>query len=239
MKRGDDSAAATTLERRKDPRGCFMKFSVQERVLSRTCDTTLKKLEERVRQYCDEALLPEDRERHIQINRCRIVDNVTLWADIVLRAEARVTSVNPPLSMKKRPHRKATAAHVSNGGKSDTEPETVEEFRSHRTSDSNSNSKTTINSRGMVQMRKERTRSREIVGDRIQTKAISKERAEARTRMASMRTSWDESWVEQEQTEPEQERSGLAFCSSSTTRGSGDRAVDNHLGQRSSAISFS
>ena len=42
-----------------------------------------------------EALLPEDLERHIQMNRNRLVSFAKLRVDIVLCAEARVTSVNP------------------------------------------------------------------------------------------------------------------------------------------------
>ena len=98
-----------------------------------------------------EELLPEDLERHIQMNRNRLVDYATMSAENVLSAEARVTSVKP-LSSEKRQHRRPNG-HIQfqeRLGKSDTESEPVGDFRSRRTGNNNSNSNSNSNSNTTV-----------------------------------------------------------------------------------------
>jgi len=76
----------------------------------------IEKLEEKIRRYCErrdatgtkmtlnedirmaslEALLPDDLEKHVQLNRGRLQTYEALRGEVVLYAEARVTSVRPP-----------------------------------------------------------------------------------------------------------------------------------------------
>jgi hypothetical protein len=76
----------------------------------------VEKLEEKIRRYCErrdasggkmtlnedirmaslEALLPDDLEKHVQLNRGRLTTYETLRGEVVMYAEARGTSVKPP-----------------------------------------------------------------------------------------------------------------------------------------------
>ena len=76
----------------------------------------VEKLEEKIRRYCErrdasgvrmtlnedirmaslEALLPDDLEKHVQLNRGRLPTYETLRGEVVMYAEARGTSVKPP-----------------------------------------------------------------------------------------------------------------------------------------------